>query len=231
MPLQASALTTALGAGQGDLQAIYEALGSAERAGAAGLALSCGRPEWAARWAADPRHPAPLVRAAALLRLGRATGALEALDAQPPTARTAVLQARAHWQLGEPGNYTDLARTAARQEGDTPALQAAVTLAGEQGLAAPHAALRVLAEGLKVAELTGQPADAHLLAVLAHAQLRLGGPKGRRTAGRALERSAARSPARVLALLALDHDADALKGARDGQIHPVWWEEVRMPRR
>ncbi|GHF33133.1 hypothetical protein HNQ07_000307 [Deinococcus metalli] len=223
-------LAAALDAGHPDVQAVYQSLVPDDRAGAASLALSYGRPTLAAAWAADPRHTDALTLAAALLRLGRAAEALDALEAQPDTARTALLRARARWQLGQRADQADVARILARREGDTPALMAAVTLAGEQALGAPYAALRVLAEGLKVAELTGRPADAHLLAVLAHAQLRSGGAKGRRTAERALERSVARSPARVLALFALSRDAEALRDARDGELHPVWWEVVRVGR-
>lgn len=209
---------------------MYEALPALDQATAATLALSYGRPTLAARWAADPRHPEPLTVAAALLRLGQAAKAQAILEPLPDTARTALLRARARWQLGQRADQVDVARILARREGDTPALTAAVTLAGEQALGAPYAALRILAEGLKVAEQTGQPADAHLLAVVAHAQLRLGGPKGRRTAERALERSVARSPARVLSLFALNRDADALREARDGELHPVWWEAMRSGR-
>ena len=52
------------------------------------------------------------------------------------------------------------------------ALIAAAALLGEleQAQGAPRQALRSLAEGLKVAELTGESADPHLLAVLAHVQ-------------------------------------------------------------
>ncbi|MFC3834646.1 MULTISPECIES: hypothetical protein [Deinococcus] len=220
-------LAAALDAGRADVHAIYAALPKSEQATAASLALAYGRPTLAAEWAGDPRHPQPQTAAAALLRLGQASAAQVMLDDLPDTARTAVLRARAHWQLGHRADQVDVARILARREGDTPALTAAVTLAGEQSLGAPYAALRILAEGLKVAEQTGQPADAHLLAMVAHAQVHVGGTRGRRTAERALERSVARSPARVLSLLALNRDADALREARDGELHPVWWEALR----
>ncbi|THF88676.1 hypothetical protein E7T09_05700 [Deinococcus sp. KSM4-11] len=223
-------LAAALDAGYPDVLTVYAALAPSERVGAASLALSYGRPSLAARWAIDAGHHDPLTLAAALLRLGRATDALDLLEAQPDAARTAVLRARARWQLGQRADQADVARILARREGDTPALMAAVTLAGEQALGAPYAALRTLAEGLRVSEQLGQPADAHLLSVLAHAQLKLGGSKGRRTAARALERSVARSPARVLALLALRRDSEALAEARDGEIHPVWWEALQSGR-
>ncbi len=220
-------LAEALDAGHPDVLATYAALPLPERAGAASLALSYGRPTLAVWWATDPRHHEPLTLAAALLRLGRATAALDVLETVPDTARAALLRARARWQLGQRDDQADVACILARREGDTPALMAAVTLAGEQSLGAPYAALRILAEGLRVSEQIGQPADAHLLSVLAHAQLRLGGPKGARTAQRALERSVARSPARVLALLALRRDTEAGAEARQGELHPVWWEGFR----
>lgn len=202
-----------------------------ERADAAELALRLGRPRQALAWAADP-----LVRAAAWLRLGEAGQALAELDAAPDaSARQAVLRARAAWQrhlsadgaAGEQatGEQIDTALHLARQEGDAGALVAAVTLRGEALVRAGErfAALRALAEGLKVAELGAQAADAHLLAVLAHAQ---GGPKGGRSAAKALERSAPGSPARVLALLALGRPADAQAQAAAGDLSALWWAFV-----
>ncbi len=185
------------------------------------LALHSGRPRLALRWATGD----PLTHAAALLRLGEAGAALDVLRALPDTARPSVLRARARWQQADAAaqEATLQARALARREGDGAALIAAATLRGEQLLPDPYAALRTLAEGLKVAEQTGQAADAHLLAVLAHAQRRLGGPKGARTAARALERSAPRSPARVLALLALDRAPQAHAEAADGELAAVWW--------
>lgn len=199
-----------------------------ERAGAAPLALQLGQPRQAAQWAAEP-----LTRAAAWLRLGEAAQASQTLSALPDSARVAALRARAAWQLGEQDAATlaEHARALARQEGDVPALVAAVTLLAETqlfGTQAPQAltALRTLAEGLKVAELTGQSADAHLLAVLAHVQRRVGSAaKAGRTAHRALERSLPRSPARVLALLALGRPAEAQAEALAGQLGEVWWRE------
>ena len=61
-------------------------------------------------------------------------------------------------------------------------------LLAEEQQAEPYGALRTLAEGLKVAEIAGQSADAHLLAVLAHTQGRLNARKGQATAAKALER-------------------------------------------
>lgn len=188
---------------------------------AARLALRLGRPRLAALWAqADP-----LTHAAALLRLGEPEHALHLLEPPPNTARPAALRARALWQLADAQAEaaTQQALALARQEGDLGAAIAAATLRGEQLLSQPHAALRALAEGLKVAEGSGQPSDTHLLAVLAHAQLRLGGPKGTRTAQKALDRSLPRSPARVLALFALERGAEAQAEAADGELAAVWW--------
>lgn len=204
---------------------VYAGLLPDQRAAAAGLALHHGRPRLAADWAAHD----PLTRAAALLRLGESAQALEVLQADPDTARPALLRARAEWQLKQ-GRLTTAhsldaaqhARTLARREGDAAALVAAATLIGEQLLGQPYAALRALAEGLKVTEMAAQAADAHLLAVLAHAQLRLGGPKGQRTAAKALERSLPRSPARVTALLALHRLEEAEGEAHAGQLAEVW---------
>lgn len=209
----------------------YALLPPEARAAAAALALRLGRPRLAAGWAAADG----LTLAAALLRLGQAARALDVLAPLPDQARPALLRARARWQqaLGQavepPWGESRAAlhaRDLARREGDTPALIAAATLSAEQLLGEPYTALRVLAEGLKVAELGGEAADAHLLSVLAHVQLRLGGPKGQRTAARALERSLPRSPARVLALLALRRGAEAMAEAQDGELAGVWWQPV-----
>ncbi|MDV6373808.1 hypothetical protein [Deinococcus arenicola] len=185
------------------------------------LALRLGRPRLAVRWAgADP-----LTHAAALLRLGESEAALQVLEPVPDSARPAALCARALWQMQDAGAEaaTGKALALARQEGDVGAVIAAATLHGEQLLPQPHAALRALAEGLKVAEGSGQPSDAHLLAVLAHAQLCLGGAKGTRTAAKALDRSLPRSPARVLALLALGREIQARAEAAEGELAAVWW--------
>lgn len=201
--------------------AALNTLDTAQHFEAAPLALHLGRPSLAARWAGDP-----LTLAAAHLRLGRAQAALAVLDGQPDTARPALLRARAAWQLGR-GDAADLAahaRRLARTEGDAGALTAAATLLGEVLLPAdPRAALRALAEGLKVAELAGAAADAHLLAVLAHAQAAVGSPgKAARTAAKALARSVPRSPARVLALLALGREGEARAEAEAGELGEVW---------
>ena len=89
-------------------------------------------------------------------------------------------------------------------------------------------ALHALAEGLKVAELLGTFADPHLLGVLAHAQRRGGSPaKAGATARKVLDRSPPRSPARVLALLALGEPGEAEREAEAGEVAPVWWAPYR----
>lgn len=197
----------------------------AEQAEAAALALRLGQPGLAARWAGDAQ-----TLAAACLRLGQPERALTALAEQPDTARTALLRARAGWQAGTADALllAEHARALARREGDAAALVAAVTLLGEVLLRRdPKAALRTLAEGLKVAELSGQEADSHLLAVLAHVQAALGHRnKAERTAAKALARSFPRSPARVAALLALGRAADARAEAEAGELGTVWWRAL-----
>ncbi|MFC4427453.1 hypothetical protein [Deinococcus navajonensis] len=200
--------------------AALTALPAQDWAAGAALALHLGCPSVAAECS-----PEPLIRAAAWLRLGTPDKALEQLAQAPETARTAVLQARAALQQGGASALTlaEEARRQARMEGDAAALVASVTLLGELQRLHPFTALRTLAEGLKVAEMTAQPADSHLLAVLAHVQVQVGGGKGRRTAKKALERAAPGSPARVVALLALDRQEEALAEAARGQLAPVWW--------
>ncbi|MCD0163624.1 hypothetical protein IHN63_20235, partial [Deinococcus sp. 6YEL10] len=157
--------------------------------------------------------------------------ARQELRGQPDTARPAVLHARAA-RLDRVPDAAALAAHAARlarTEGDGNALIAAAILNAEQdlsgaGRAAHFAALRSLAEGLKVAELTGQPADPHLLAVLAHAQRPLNARKAAATAAKALDRSEPGSPARVLALLALDRPDEAHAQAQRGSLAAAWWE-------
>ncbi|WP_241191237.1 hypothetical protein [Deinococcus psychrotolerans] len=193
---------------------------------AAALALRAGVPDAALRWAliAGERQLA----AAAALRLGQTAQALELIAPLPHTARRAVLLARAHALEGQTElSWAEQARQQARSEGDASALVAAVTLLGELQLAQPYAALRTLAEGLKVAELVGGAADAHLLAVLAYAQRLVGGSgstaKAERTAHKALERSMPRSPARIWALLALGRLAEAQAEREAGQLGAAWW--------
>ncbi len=201
--------------------------GPAELERAAALALQAGRPRLAAGWWARARRAgagasAQLGLAAALCRLGDAEGALEALRDEPGGGRAAVLRARARQLLGEPDlGLAQHARARARAEGDVQALIAAATLLGELLVNAGdgRAALHALAEGLKVAELSGHPADAHLLAVLSRAQAAVGSPhKARATAEKALARSLPRSPARVAALLALGHREAARLEALAGEL-------------
>ncbi len=185
----------------------------ADRSQAATLALALGRPRLAALWA---RGHDPLLQAAALLRLGEADTALKVLEGQPDSARVSLLRARA---LGTTEAAT-VARALARQEGDSPALIAAATLLGELLLPSdPHAALRALAEGLKVSEMLRVETDAHLLAVLSVVQRHIGGEgKALRTAQKALARSLPRSPARVIALLSLGRELEAEAEWKAGEL-------------
>ena len=141
---------------------------------------------------------------------------LELLSKQPETARVALLRARALGTL----ESAELARTLARQEGDSPALIAAATLLGELLLPRdPRAALLALAEGLKVSEVMREETDALLLAVLSAVQARVGGVgKAARTAQKALERSLPRSPARVIALLVLGRGKEAEAERLGGEL-------------
>ncbi|MBZ9749691.1 hypothetical protein K7W42_02310 [Deinococcus sp. HMF7604] len=224
-----AALSEAIDQHPEQAQALWEALSPSDQRQAAALALRLGRPGLTLAWTTDP-----LLRAAAWLRRGEVAAALNDLRGVPSSARSAVLTARALHQLAAPeaGAAAQSARRLARVEGDSGALVAAVTLVAEQELlagTAPYAALRTLAEGLKVAELTGQPADAHLLAVLAAAQARLNPRKAAQTAGKALARSEARSPARVLALQVLGQPEEAAAQARTGELAPVWWAVMSPP--
>lgn len=208
-----------------DLQPAREELPAA-----AALALHLGRPSLAARWWAraselgeGDAQSARLGLAAAQCRRGLGQDALRTLSGAADSARAAVLRARAlsFSRPDEAEGAAHVAVSSARREGDAPALIAAVTLLGETLLARGEGreALLALAEGLKVAEMTGAEADAHLLAVLAHAQLQVGSArKAHATAEKALARSAPRSPARVLALRALGRSADAEKEAEAGEL-------------
>lgn len=148
------------------------------------------------------------------------------LGTVPPSARRAVLLARAAALAGEADALAlaHAARTLSRAEGDAGALTAAAALCGELERSEPRRALRSLAEGLKVAELLGTEADPHLLAVLAHVQRAAGGEaKAHKTAHKALSRAEERSPARVLALLALDRPEEARAQAEAGELASAWW--------
>lgn len=207
-----------------ELQTAVPAQG--QHAQAAALALRAGVPDVALRWALQAGEMQ--LAAAAALRLGQTAQVLDLIGPLPPTARRAVLLARAHALEGQINLiWAEQARQQARSEGDASALVATVTLLGELQLAQPYAALRTLAEGLKVAELVGGAADAHLLAVLAYAQRLVGGlsstAKAGRTADKALERSMPRSPARVWALLALGRVAEAQAEMEAGQLGAGWW--------
>jgi len=193
--------------------------------GAARLALGAGQPDLALRWAQGAGPSGAALAAAAALRLGQLEVALSLIAALPDDARRAVLLARAHWLGGDSEvRWAEAARRQARQEGDAPALIAAVTLLGEVQLGDPHAALRTLAEGLKVVEIVGEAADAHLLAVLAYTQRFVGSEaKAQRTAHKALERADPGSPARVWGLLALGRETEAAAEAAAGQLAAGWW--------
>ncbi|WP_293910577.1 hypothetical protein [Deinococcus sp.] len=200
----------------------------AELSEAAALALRHGVPDLALRWALAAGQNG--LAAAAALRLGFTGQALDLTQTLPDDARRAVLIARACSLGGDPSlSWAEQARALARQEGDAPALIAAVTLLGELRLTEPRAALRTLAEGLKVAEMVGEAADAHLLAVLAHAQARAGGrSKSLKTAQKSLERSPQRSPARIWALLALGQTEQAGVQRRAGQLDERWFVRARL---
>lgn len=203
-----------------------------EEAQAAALALRLGVPDLALRWALAGGDNA--LAAAAALRLGQLQVAHSLINTLPDDARRAVLLARAQALSGSRSPIlAEQARGQARREGDAPALVAAVTLLGELQLhqvsAAPSApkpyvALRTLAEGLKVAELTGKEADAHVLAVLAYAQKQIGSAaKAERTAQKALERAPLRSPAQIWALLTLERYAEAEAERQAGQLDVAWF--------
>ncbi len=202
--------------------------GPGQHADAAALALRLGVPDVAIAWALLAGEAGAATAAAAALRLGKVGQARAIAATLPPSARRAVLYARAEALGGEPAlSWAEQARDQARREGDAPALIAAAILLGELQLSEPFAALRSLAEGLKVAEVVGQEADAHLLAVLAYAQQRVGSSaKAQRTAHKALDRSLPRSPARVWALLVLGQTEAARTELRAGQLSQGW-----LPRR
>lgn len=200
---------------------------SAEQNEAAALALALGQPKRVLEWATDP-----LLKAAALLRLGQAKEVLSLLDTQPQNARVAFLKARAAWQLDQ-SNSLELSHIAGqmgKQEGDAPASIAVATLLGEIQLVSlptkPYLALRGLADGLRILELANLEPDAHLQAVLAHVHKRIGTEKHQETAQKALDYSPERSPAQILALLALDRAAEAQSKAQAGALAPVWWTKI-----
>lgn len=219
-----AALQTALNAGD-DAGALAVLSGLQPKPAEAGvcaeLALHLGRPNLAAQWATQP-----LTRAAALLRLGQTEAARQILEPLPDSPRVALLSARLLALEGEANAQAQAthARALARTEGDAGALVAAATLLGELLLPTdPRAALRTLAEGLKVAEMAGEAADPHLLAVLAQVQAAVGGTeKARRTAEKALARATPRSPAQVLALWGLGQQEQANAVASEGELDGRW---------
>ncbi|GGJ72470.1 hypothetical protein [Deinococcus aquiradiocola] len=184
-----------------------------ERTQAAALALLLGRPRLSAAWADGE----PLLHAAALLRLGERAEVLRVLAGERDSARVLVLRARATGDM----QVAEQARAHARREGDSPALIAAAAHLGELLLPhGPYPALRALAEGLKVSEMQREHTDPYLLAVLSVVQAQAGGSgKAGRTAGKALERSVPRSPARVLALHALGQAGEAERERAAGDLH------------
>lgn len=192
------------------------------------LALHVGRPSLAAQWSNEP-----LTRVAALLRLGHTEEARPTLAPLPESPRVALLLARLLALESDAQAMTQAthARALARVGGDAAALTAAATLLAELLLPTdPRAALRTLAEGLKVAEMAGEAADAHLLAVLAHVQAAVGGAeKARRTAEKALARATPRSPARVVALLALAQPEQAHAEASAGELDERWLLPFILP--
>ena len=218
MPDDQFTLETRLSSGSSD--GFFSSLNAEELLLRAAEALALGYPDVAARWS-----PNPLVKAAALLRLGQPQDALDVLPVVQ-SAREAVLKARAAWQLQQEDALVqaEKARQLARKEGDAGAIIASAALLGEMHLTEPRTALRTLAEGLKVAEVIGAEADAYLLAVLAHAQARSGGTgKAQKTAAKALSRSPERSPARVVALLALKRNEEAKEVATAGKLGDLWF--------
>lgn len=174
-----------------------------------------------------------LTAAAAALRLGEVTLARELLVCALPSARRSLLLTRATW-LQDPAAALHSARQVrqqARREGDAPALIAAVTLLAETQLLLdpdPFLPLRTLAEGLKVSEMMGQPADAHLLSALATAQRRAP-RKADRLAEHALERAGAGSPARIGALLTLGQREAADQERERAELDARWLRAFTRP--
>lgn len=180
---------------------------------------------------AAPLPQGALLAAAAALRLGETGSALALLESAPHSARRAVLLARAAWLAADgpdeavkASHEAQQARAQARAEGDAPALVTAVTLCGELELLVAserYAPLRTLAEGLKVAEIVGESADAHLLAVLAAAQ-RFSPRKAAQSAQKALERASVGSPAQVGALLLLGQLDEAHAQQQAAELDERW---------
>ncbi|MDO4264229.1 MAG: hypothetical protein Q4C67_08515 [Deinococcus sp.] len=203
---------------------------------AAVLALQAGLPELAAGWAAQAGEGQ--LEAAAQLRLGDSAAALARLSGDDH--RTEVMRARAALLAGDAVQAQERAAGAhagAFEAGDAPSLMAAIALLGELELRGAltsgsrtglHAALNVLAEGLKISEIVNEPADPHVLALIALTQQRIkDGPKAQATAAKALDRSLAFSPSGVLALTVLGRCEEAQGQAEAGSLAGGWWTWAR----
>lgn len=204
---------------------------------AAVLALQAGLPGLAASWAAQAGERQ--LQAAAQLRLGDSDAALALLSGEDDH-RAEVMRARAALLAGDAVQAQERAAQAhgrAFEAGDAPSLLAAIALLGELELRGAlesgsrtglHAALNVLAEGLKIAEIVNEPADPHVLALIALTQHHIkGGPKAQATAAKALDRSLAFSPSGVLALTVLGRHEEAQGQAEAGALADGWWAWAR----
>lgn len=210
---------------------------------AAVLALQAGLPDLAVQLAEaagqEAQDVTEQVRLAAWLRLGEAERVQRALAAAADY-RDVLMLARAHAllrQFAPAAEYAAQARADAFDAGDAPALLAAIALLGELELrtslqagsrSGAMSALNILAEGLKIGEQIGAPADPHVLALVALSQRHVMGfdtpsHKSQATAKKALGRSLAYSPASVLALLTLSRTAQAHAEAEAGALAAGWW--------
>ncbi|WP_189643865.1 hypothetical protein [Deinococcus piscis] len=216
-----------------ELLSADSALTGGQLAPAAVLALQAGLPEQAASWA--QRAGERQLQAAAHLRMGHTEAALPLLQGADDH-RAEVMRARAALLAGDPVQAQERAAQAharAFEAGDAPSLLAAIALLGELELRGAlesgsrtglHAALNVLAEGLKIAEIVNEPADPHVLALIALTQHHINsGPKAQATAAKALDRSLAFSPAQVLALTVLGRHEEAQGQAAAGTLADAWW--------
>lgn len=216
-----------------ELHAADGALTGEQLAPAALLALQAGLPALAAKWA--QRAGQRQLEAAAQLRLGHTEAALTLLRDEDDH-RSEVMRARAALLDGDAVQAQERAAQAhagAFEAGDAPSLLAAIALLGELELRGAlesgsrtglHAALNVLAEGLKIAEIINEPADPHVLALVALTQHHINsGPKAQATAAKALDRSLAFSPAQVLALTVLGRRKEAQGQAEAGALAGGWW--------
>ncbi len=215
-----------------ELRAADGALTPEQLAPAAVLALQAGLPALAADWAQQAGETQ--IQAAALLRSGDTAAALALLPGNDHRSR--AMQARAQLLAGNAAQALELAsqaHEAAFEAGDAPVLIAVIALLGELELRGAlesgsrtglFAALNVLAEGLKLSEILRDPADPHVLALIALTQQQIKeGPKAQATAAKALERSLAFSPAGVLALTVLGRHEEAQGQAEAGALADGWW--------